>query len=207
MVVKYKQKKRGGCMKKLILVASPPACGKTYVSEMIAEAVEHIVYLDKDDLGDLIRASFAASGEKVDMDGEFYIKNLRPAEYSTILNIAFSALRFEDTVLLNAPFGSEVRDEKYMQNLKKRANENNAELVLIWVTASPDVCYERMKKRNSDRDTLKLENWDEYVKKIDYTAPTKLIDDEAVDRLIVFDTANDDTFASSLEKTLEIIRE
>jgi hypothetical protein len=63
-----------------------------------------------------------------------------------------------------------------------------------------------MKKRNSDRDTLKLENWDEYVKKIDYTAPAKLIDDEAVDRLIVFDTANEDAFAASLEKTLEIIR-
>ncbi len=57
--------------KKLILVASPPACGETYVSQIIAESADHIVYLDKDDLSDLIRASFVASGEDVDMDGEF----------------------------------------------------------------------------------------------------------------------------------------
>ena len=75
--------------KKLVLVAAPPACGKTYVSELIAKSAEHIVYLDKDDLADLIRASFAVSGNEMDMDGEFYINNLRPSEYSTIFNIAF----------------------------------------------------------------------------------------------------------------------
>lgn len=205
MVVKYKQKKRGGCMKKLILVASPPACGKTYVSEMIAEAASHIVYLDKDDLGDLIRASFAVSGEKVDMDGEFYIKNLRPAEYTTILNIAFSALRFEDTVLLNAPFGSEVRDEEYMQNLKKRANENNAELILIWVTASPDVCYERMKSRNSDRDTEKIKNWEEYVKKINFAPPYELESAGAVDKIIIFDNSDEASFERLLADVVKMI--
>ena len=36
-------------------------CGKTYVSERIAKAVAHIVYLDKDDLSDLLRAAFAVS--------------------------------------------------------------------------------------------------------------------------------------------------
>jgi hypothetical protein len=63
-----------------------------------------------------------------------------------------------------------------------------------------------MKKRNSDRDTLKLQNWDEYVKKIDYSVPMKLMEDKAVDSLIVFDTADDTAFAASLEKALEIIR-
>ncbi len=75
--------------KKLILVASPPACGKTYVSELIAKTLGHIVYLDKDDLADLVRAGFSLSGNELDMDGDFYIKNLRPAEYSTILKHFF----------------------------------------------------------------------------------------------------------------------
>ena len=112
--------------KKLILVASPPACGKTYVSELIAKSVGHIVYLDKDDLCDLLRASFAISDQALDMDGDFYINHLRSAEYSAILNIAFSALRFEDHVILNAPFGKEVRDVVYMKTLKDRANKNDA---------------------------------------------------------------------------------
>ena len=192
--------------KKLILVAAPPACGKTYVSEYISRSVEHIVYLDKDDLADLLRRSFELCGEKLDMDGRFYVENLRSVEYSTILHIAFSTLRFEDLVLLNAPLSKEVRDSDYMRYLKERAASLDAELVLVWVTAPLEVCYERMKKRNSDRDTLKLQNWDEYVKNINYTVPLKLVEDKAVDSLTVFDTSDDSTFSASLEKVLEIIR-
>lgn len=191
--------------KKLILVASPPACGKTYVSELIAETVDHIVYLDKDDLCDLLRASFAVSGQTLDMDGDFYNNHLRPAEYSTILNIAFSALRFEDRVILNAPFGKEVRDAAYMTALKDRANQQDAALILIWVTAPISLCYERMKCRNSDRDQLKLEHWEEYVKKINYTPPYELEPAGAVDRLIIFDTTDDAAVRFSLEETLKYI--
>ena len=36
--------------KKLILVTSPPACGKTYISKKLAEELAHVVYLDKDTL-------------------------------------------------------------------------------------------------------------------------------------------------------------
>lgn len=192
--------------KKLILVASPPASGKTYVSEHLAQAMEHIVYLDKDHLADLLRAAFAVSGKEVDMDSEFYINNLRASEYSTILNIAFSALRFEDSVILNAPFGKEVRDVEYMTELKKRTNAQDAELVLIWVSSSKELCYERMKKRNSYRDALKLCNFDEYVKKINFDPPSELQERQAVDRFIIFDTKDTFSFNNSLNTTLEILK-
>lgn len=191
--------------KKLILVASPPACGKTYVSELIAKSIGHIVYLDKDDLRDLLHAAFSVSEQAVDMDGEFYINHLRSSEYSTILNIAFSALRFENYVILNAPFLKEVRDPDYIKALKDKANQNGVELMLIWVTAPISVCYDRMKKRNSDRDVLKLENWDDYVEKTNYTPPFQLADTGAVDFFIVFDTKDDTSLRSSLEKTIKII--
>ena len=35
-------------MKKMILVTSPPACGKTYISKQLAKELKHVVYLDKD---------------------------------------------------------------------------------------------------------------------------------------------------------------
>ena len=193
--------------KKMILVAAPPACGKTYVSELIARSVEHISYFDKDDLADLLRAAFEVSGNKMDMDGEFYLNNLRPAEYSTMLNIAFSALRFENIVLINAPFGKEVRNTEYMRQLKDRANKNGAELIMIWVTASEEICYERMKKRNSDRDVNKLNNWEAYTKNIDFTPPFELKESSAVDELIVFDADNDETTEKSLDKTLRLLNE
>ena len=191
--------------KKLILVASPPACGKTFVSERIAKELKHIVYLDKDDLAVILRRAFELCGEELNMDGEFYSRNLRAYEYSTIINIAFSTLRFEELVLLNAPLSREVRDVEYMKGLKSRAEELGAELVLIWVTTPVSVCRERMAKRNSDRDTLKLEAWDEYVKNIDYSAPLLLRAENAVDRFIVFDNESDESFARSLKETLQIL--
>ena len=191
--------------KKMIFVAAPPASGKTYVSERLAAAVGHAVYLDKDDLACLLRAAFRASGNEVDMDGEFYINNLRSAEYSTLMHIAFSVLRFENTVIVGAPFGKEVRDKEYMRALKEKANAMGAELVLVWVSASRELCYERMKKRNSDRDTQKLENFDEYTKNINYAPPYLLAKCGAVDRLMIFDTTSEDAFDKSFKLTLEFL--
>lgn len=42
--------------KKLILVTSPPACGKTYVAKALAKNLKHVVYLDKDTLIVLFQA-------------------------------------------------------------------------------------------------------------------------------------------------------
>lgn len=191
--------------KKLILVASPPACGKTYVSRLIAKAVEHAVYLDKDDLCDLLRAAFQAAGQPVDMDGLFYGEKLRPAEYATVLNIAFSALEFEDLVILNAPFGKEVRDAQYMRELKERANAMGAELLLIWITVPMELWRRRMEERGSGRDTGKLERWEDYVKTVNHEPPYRLREQKAVDGFLIFNNACDTAAAQSLEEALKMI--
>ncbi len=192
--------------KNLILVAAPPACGKTYVSELLAKALGQTVYLDKDTLAPLLRRAFALCGKDVDMDGDFYIENLRSAEYETILDLALSALRFEDTVILNAPFGKEVRDAMLMKELQKRTHALDARLILIWVSAPLDICFERIKARNSDRDQWKLENWEKYVQKTNYSAPISLMDCNAVDAFFVFDTTGEDTTNISLSEARKIIK-
>ena len=45
-------------MKSLLLVTSPPACGKTFVSKELAKALNPIVYLDKDTLIGLSKQIF-----------------------------------------------------------------------------------------------------------------------------------------------------
>lgn len=193
--------------KKLILVAAPPACGKTYVSELLAKALGRATYLDKDALAPLLRRAFALCGQAPDMDGDFYRENLRDYEYETILDIAFSALRFEKFVILNAPFSTEVRSIDFMRNLKEKANALEAELMLIWVSAPIDVCFERIKKRNADRDWLKIANWDEYVKKINYNAPRELESENAVNKFFVFDTSTDQTTKHALDIVLKMIED
>ena len=192
--------------KKLILVAAPPASGKTYVSEIIAKEIGNTVYLDKDDLSDLVRNSFTICGKEFDMDCEFYRDNIRPAEYSTILHIARSTLRFNGTVILNAPFGNEVRDAGYMCALRESVNAEGAELWLIWVHTPTDICKARMAERGAERDIMKLENWDEYVKKVNYSIPYELERADAIDRFIVFETESEGIFNASLARVLEAIK-
>ena len=189
--------------KKLIMVAAPPACGKTYASMLIANALGHCTYLDKDDLCPLVTKASELGGHELNMDSTFYKQNIRSAEYETVINIALAALRFDDAVILNAPLSREVRDLDYMRNIKAQVNSLGAELVVIWVVTPLDVCYERMKKRNADRDRFKLADWDAYVKNIDYSAPTLLETESAVDALIVFNSENEETTNESLKITLE----
>ena len=94
-----------------------------------------------------------------------------------------------------------------MADLKKRAEKLSAQLIFIWVTASEEICFERMKKRNSSRDTEKLKNWQEYVKTVDYTVPKFSEEKGIVDRVIHFDNENELKAKLSLDKTIKILGE
>ena len=55
-----------------------------------------------------------------------------------------------------------IRD-RYIDGLKARLAEVGATLTVVWIVTDPEVCHQRMLKRNSDRDTWKLANWEEYI--------------------------------------------
>lgn len=61
-------------VKKMILVTSPPACGKTYISKQLAKNLKHVVYLDKDTLIPLSNRVFAAAGEEINRSSDFFEK-------------------------------------------------------------------------------------------------------------------------------------
>ena len=59
-------------IKKLILVTSPPACGKTFISKELAKRLQHVVYLDKDTLILLSKQIFAAAGQPYNRSSRFF---------------------------------------------------------------------------------------------------------------------------------------
>lgn len=61
-------------VKKLILVTSPPACGKTYISKALAKRLQHVVYLDKDTLITLSKQIFVVAGQPYDRSSDFLKK-------------------------------------------------------------------------------------------------------------------------------------
>lgn len=192
-------------MKKMILVTSPPGCGKTRLSKRLATALSHVVYLDKDTLIPLSKQIFAVAGEPYNRSSDFFEANIRDYEYEVILALGFEALNYDNTVLINAPFSREVRDAAYMQSLKAKLEEMGAKLVVIWIVTDPEVCHERIIKRNSDRDTWKLEHWDEYIAGIDFSIPDTLGDPETSENLLLYYNSTDEMADASFARILPLL--
>ena len=184
-------------MKKLILVTSPPACGKTFVTRKLAKAMPNCVYLDKDTLIVLSKQIFVVANQEYNRSSDFFEENIRDYEYDAILEVAYEALEYNDTVFINAPFTREVRQPEYMENLRQQLLKRGAELGVVWVKCDVEVCRQRMIQRDSDRDTWKLEHWDEYVKKLDFSIP------QGIKNLFEFDNSSDNSFKESLKNAVD----
>ncbi|MBQ2824481.1 MAG: AAA family ATPase [Oscillospiraceae bacterium] len=193
-------------MKELILVTSPPACGKTFISKELAKHLKHVVYLDKDTLIVLSKQIFVVANQEYNRSSDFFEEHIRNYEYYAVVDLALEALDYEDIALINAPFTREIRDKKYMADLKARLAEKGAVLRVIWVETDPEVCHQRMIERGSDRDTWKLENWDEYISKVNFNIPEELNDDEGT--LMIFKNSSQEEFDESMDRiTKELLGE
>ena len=185
-------------MKKIVLIAGLPACGKTTLAEGLAKKHGTAVFLDKDDLTPLCAAGFACGGVPFDRDAPYYKEHLRDAEYETLNRLALAAAGFNDLVLVNAPYIGQVKTEGYLAALKKEANAAGAALVLLWVTASPAVCRARMIRRGAARDAGKLADWETYEKSMDFSFPD-VKEGKDADRYIPFDNSGEETVEEKTE--------
>ena len=190
-------------MKKLILVTSPPACGKTFISKKLAENLKHVVYLDKDTLVPLSNVVFDCANQERNRSSEFFEKYIRNVEYDVTMDFALEALKYEDCVLINAPFTREIRDNVFMKDLRNRLKEQNCGLYVVWVETKLEICRQRMISRNSPRDTWKLEHWDEYIATRDFNVPRNLYEDGVVDKLLIFHNSSQEEYEASMKEVIE----
>ena len=108
-------------MKHMILVTSPPACGKSFITDKLARALKNCVYLDRDSLLVLSAQIFKVAGEPNNRSSQFFEENVRRLRVrDAILEVAFEALKYNDYVLINAPFTREVKDPKYIADLRAK---------------------------------------------------------------------------------------
>jgi predicted kinase len=194
-------------MKRLILVTSPPASGKTYISKQLAKALKHVVYLDKDTLIVLSHQIFKVANQEINRSSDFFEENIRNYEYEATLALAMEALEYDDIVLINAPFTREIRDQAYIDNLKSQLEEKGARLTIVWVVTDIDVVRQRMIDRNSPRDTWKLANWDEYIKDVNFDIPSNLDDPAIVDDLLIFKNSNEQEYQQSMQEIVQILEQ
>lgn len=108
--------------------------------------------------------------------------------------------------MINAPFTREIRDRTYIKDLKARLAEKGAVLKVIWVETDPEVCHQRMVARVSDRDTWKLEHWDEYIAGVNFDIP-ETINEDNDGTLLIFKNSSDEEFDESMKRiTAELLR-
>ena len=189
--------------KRMIFVTSPPACGKTKLSKRLATEIKHIVYLDKDTLIPLSKKIFEVANEPYNRSSDFFKKYVRDPEYDVIMDLAFEALKYENLVMVNAPFTKEIRDDEYIANLREKLKGYGAKLTVIWIVTDPEVCHQRMIDRNSDRDVWKLANWDEYISTVNFNIPENLRDPEDEGSLLLHYNSNDELTESSFAKLMK----
>ena len=189
--------------KKLILVASPPACGKTYLAKKLAVALENVVYIDKDALNPFGKQICRLSGEDYNPDSPFFVKEVRAIEYQVTMDMALEALEYANTVIVNAPFGKELWDTEYMVSLRESANSLGACLYVVFIESSPDICKMRMIERNNIRDVWKLENWDEYIARVNFKSPTHL---SSVVELFLYHNPTDEVAEQSFAELMEFLK-
>ena len=192
---------------RFILVTSPPASGKTYISKKLSEKLKHIVYLDKDTLIPLSKQIFLVAGEEYNRSSDFFEKYIRDYEYTTIVDLTLEALNYDNKALINAPFTREIRSVEYINNLKAKLKDYNAKLTVIWVITDPEVIHQRMIERNSDRDVWKLENWDEYISEVDFSIPSTIDDPDDDLDFLKFYNSSDEEYNESMERIVSLLEE
>ena len=186
-------------MKHLILVVSPPACGKSFITDKLAKALKNCVYLDKDSLQAMSKMIFKVAGQPYERSSQFFEDYVRDVEYEAIMDVAYEALRYNDYVLVNAPFSREVRNPKYMEELRQKLLTKNTKLEVIWVECDIEVSHQRMIARNSERDADKLRDWDAYVAGRDYSRPK-------IEGLMVVDNSTDTSYKADLERIIDYMK-
>ena len=138
--------------------------GKSTLSRHLS-ALTGAAYLDKDTLaGPLVRVALEALGQDPSdrESNELYLERIMPAEYETLFATAGRNLELGHSVVLDAPFVAYLGDPDFLRRSVEAASWPPARIRVIHVRASPDVVRRRLIERGSERDRVKLAQWDDY---------------------------------------------
>lgn len=138
--------------------------GKSTLSRHLS-ALTGAAYLDKDTLaGPLVRVALDALGQDPSdrESNTAYLEKVMPAEYEALFAVAGRNLELGHSVVIDAPFVAYLEDAEFLRRSTENAQWPDARVVIITVQTSRDVVRQRLVARGSDRDQVKLAEWDTY---------------------------------------------
>ena len=140
----------------LILVCGRPGSGKSTLAKVLAQEF-HAVLIDKDCVDEAF-----SPGDR----GPFYVKEIQPKCYQTLLNIAEPNLQLRRHVILDAPWTHNfLHFPELATQVEKLAAKTGSELAVLDIELPKEVIRQRLMARGFKRDEPKLtkEGWEEFV--------------------------------------------
>lgn len=138
--------------------------GKSTLSKHLS-SLAGAVYLDKDTLaGPLVGVALEAWGQDPSdrESNALYLEKIMPAEYQTLFATAGRNLELGHSVVLDAPFVAYLDDPDFLRRSIEDATWPPARVRVIHVRASPHIVRQRLTARASERDRIKLADFDGY---------------------------------------------
>ncbi|MEV0716476.1 AAA family ATPase [Asanoa sp. NPDC050611] len=161
-----------------MLVAGPPASGKTVLGNAIARRLGAAL-LDLDVLTRPLTAVVGALLDTDDLDDARLASATRNARYETLYDAAADNLAIGNAVVLVAPFTSERHSPDVWRAVAGRLADAGGRPSLVWLRASPALLRDRMSTRAAGRDRAKLADVDAFLDRLDLDPPA--VDHVAVD--------------------------
>lgn len=166
----------------VVMVAGCPGSGKSTVGKKISHEMK-IAFIDKDTVAREIseKAIELQKSYEGDYETNAYGKSIRTAQYKDMGLIAAVNLELKRSVLITAPFNSQVKRPRVGDNGLQVKDESIAELLylnqndfgtmkwaglyLVWVETSREVELSRLFARDAKRDSWKLAHWISHARK------------------------------------------
>lgn len=189
--------------KKFIIVSGPIASGKTTLSLNLAVNIPGgCFYMDKDSLVPV--SNIIAPDRK----SKVFKEKVRDPEYDTLEKIALENLMFNDIVLINAPYTSELSEEanggsKRFSKLRSSVKKSDGELIVIYILTDNETRKLHFEKRAindpdaGERDKLMAEHY-KNGETDDLSVPPINSRSANLDRFIVYDSKEENAFEKLL---------
>ena len=215
--------------KRFVIVSGPVCSGKTTLALNIAYNQGSCYYFDKDDLVPTSNSTFDAVAELVpesveipfdrdtlekrDRHSPFFKTFIRNPEYVSTRDILIKGLQFNDFVIVNAPYTSELKKEAAgdcpaFDEFRRFFDKEECEFVVVFVHISKDELKRRLLNRLAKdpqaaaRDKNVYTDLDAYVAAENVTPPD-LTKGKNVDKLFVFDADTDELRDASYERLMK----
>lgn len=154
-----------------ILVAGPPASGKSTVGAALAKTLGATL-IDQDVATGQLLSVIESIVNVDDIDDPQLAMLTRTARYETVTRLAEDNLRLGNTVLLVAPFTAERKHLPAWQELCHRLHRaGGGAVAMIWLYLSREELLQRLRVRDADRDAAKLRSEQRFLDQLELGPP------------------------------------